>query len=78
MSAISLAAAPGSAKVDRHRAGIAELGRQRVEPVLAPRREHQPLAARRQLPGELDAEPGRRAGDQRDRLRLTMRAGRSP
>ena len=56
-SAISRAAAPGFAEVDRDRARIAELGGQRLEPVLAPRDQHQPLAARAELAGEIDPSP---------------------
>src|SRR5688500_3530786 len=53
-------------KVGCDDAGVAELGGQRLQPVLAPRRQHQPQPALRQLPGELCAQPGRCAGDQRD------------
>ncbi len=56
------------AQVRSDRAGIAELGRQRVDPILAAGDEHQPLALGRQLPSEIDAQPGRSAGDQRDRI----------
>ena len=56
----------GQAQIRSDRAGIAKLGRQRVEPILAAGDEHQPLALGRQLPGEIDAQPGRGAGDQRD------------
>src|SRR6476660_7517830 len=55
-------------QIDRHRPGIAQLFRQLVEPILAPRHEHQPVATLRQLARELDAKPGGRAGDERDLL----------
>ena len=54
------------AKVAGNRAGMAELARQRIEPILAPRDEHQPIALGRQLSGEVDAQPGRRAGNEGD------------
>ena len=53
----------GQAQILADRPGIAELCGQRVEPVLAAGNEHQPLALRRQLAGEIDAESRRRAGD---------------
>ena len=50
-------------KIDGDYARIAEFLRQGLEPVLPPRREHEAMAALRQLPREFDSEPGGRAGD---------------
>ena len=55
---------------------VAELGRseaavrQLVEPLLASRRQHQAVAALRQLARELDPQASRRASDERDFLHL--------
>src|SRR5205085_3814079 len=53
-------------QVERDRAGVAEFLGQLIQPVLAPGNEHEPVAALRELPGELDSEPGGRTGDERD------------
>ena len=56
------------AEVELNRAGVAQLGRQLVQPFLATRHQHQPVAPGRQLPRELDSQAGRGPGDEGDRL----------
>ena len=61
-------------QVDGDGARVAELLRQRFEPVLAPRGQHKAMAALRQLARELDPEAGRRAGDRARPASCTSRA----
>ena len=49
---------------------IVDLGRERAEPILAPRDEDAPPAAAAQLPREGFADPARRSGDHRDPLNV--------
>ena len=56
----------GLGKIERDRPGVAELGSERVEPILAPGNQHHPRAACRKLSGKVGSEPGRSTGDEGD------------
>ena len=67
---VELAGPLGSVRlrqIESHRAGIAELGGERFDTVLAAGDQHQPRAGGGKLPGEVNAEAGRGAGDENDR-----------
>ena len=69
---------PRLRQVDLDRAGIAELGRESVEAVLAASRKDQPLTLLRKLPREFDSKPSRGPGNQRDAAMFSSPAGFRP